>query len=70
MELSKMVRSLVTILAVFKPLLISRCSMRFKRNPFLPGCSFLPGRVVYIFKLKMFRQKASVETIILTSTIV
>ena len=36
MELSKMVWSLVTILPVFKPLLISRCSRRFGRNPFYP----------------------------------
>ena len=37
MELSKIVWSLVTNLPVFRPLLISRCSRRFRRNLFLPG---------------------------------
>ena len=36
MELSKIVWSLVTNLPVFRPLLISRCSRRFRQNPFLP----------------------------------
>ena len=35
--MSKIVWSLVTNLAVFKPLLISRCSKRFRRDSFLPG---------------------------------
>ena len=37
MELSKTVWSLVTNLPVFRPLLISRCSRRFRWNLFLPG---------------------------------
>ena len=37
MELSKIVWSLVTNFPVFRPLLISRCSRIFMRNPFLQG---------------------------------
>ena len=36
MKLSKIVWSLVTNSPVFRPLLISRCTRRFRRNPFLP----------------------------------
>ena len=50
MELSKMVWSSITILLVFKPLVISRCSRKFRRNDLgMKEINFIFGKGVVVF---------------------
>ena len=66
-KLSKMVWSLVTILPVFKSLLISKCPRRFRRNPFLPGWRRL---ILYLENVWLFSMQWAEKPVVLSPLVI